>query len=116
ACLGGDVPSFEAAHALFRRAARRFGPDLITAAFGREARRLDLPWYRLKIPGEHVQLGQGVHGRYMYQALTDGVGSTSRLMSQDKFLTNRMLGAAGVPVLPMMEVSSEAGAVAAAGR
>src|SRR5204863_2672167 len=69
-----------------------------------------------KIPGEHVQLGQGVHRRYMFEALTDGVGAVSRLMSQDKFLTNRMLGAAGVPVLPMMEVSNEAGAVTAAER
>src|SRR5262249_14631032 len=117
ACFdAGDMASFEAAHALFRRAARQLGPDLITADFARAARRLDLPWYRLKIPGEHVQLGQGIHRRYMFEALTDGVGAVSRLMSQDKFLANRMLGAAGVPVLPMLEVMSEAGAVAAAER
>jgi hypothetical protein len=118
ACLGGDDEraSFEAAQARFRSVARQLRAGLITAAFARAARRLDLPWYRLKIPGEHVQLGQGVHRRYMLEALTDGVGATSRLMSHDKFLTNRMLGAAGVPVLPMMEVTSEAGAVAAAGR
>ena len=48
--------------------------------------------------------------------MPDGVGATSRLISQDKFLTNRILGAAGVPVLPMMEVMSESGAVAAAQR
>jgi cyanophycin synthetase len=117
ACLGaGDIASFEAALAFFRRATLQLGPDLITADLARAARRLDLPWYRLKIPGEHVQLGQGIHRRYMFEALTDGVGAVSRLMSQDKFLTNRMLGAAGVPVLPMMEVSNEAGAVAAAER
>src|SRR5882724_4294492 len=118
ACLPGDdgLVSFQSALAAFRRAARQLGADLMTAAFAREARRLDVPWYRLKIPGEHVQLGQGVHRRYLFEALTDGVGATSRLMSQDKFLTNRILGACGVPVLPMMEVSSEAGAVAAAER
>src|SRR5260221_3762704 len=118
ACLPGDDrwADFQAAQAAFARAARALGPDLPTAAVGREARRLDVPWYRMSIPGQHVQIGQGVHRRFLYHGDSDGIGAISRLMSQDKMLTNRILAAAGVPVLAMTEVSSEAGAIKAAER
>src|SRR5262249_48026705 len=58
ACLGGeeDMATFKAAHAAFRRAAGRLAADPTTAAVVREARRLDAPCYRLRIPGQHLQL------------------------------------------------------------
>jgi cyanophycin synthetase len=118
ACLAGQdqVPAFEAALASFRNAARRMSADITTAAVAREARQLDIPWYRLKIPGQFVQLGQGVHRRYLFDSTSDATGAISRLMSHDKQLTNRILRAAGVPVLPMAEVTNEAAAIAAAER
>ena len=44
----------------------------------------------------------------------DATGAISRLISQDKQLTNRLLRAAGVPVPAMAEVMNEAAAIAAA--
>jgi len=117
ACLDdGRVAAFEAALAAFRSAAHQHAADITTAALAREARRLDLPWYRLKIPGQLIQIGQGTHRRFLFDSTSDATGAISRLMSQDKHLTNRLLRAAGVPVLAMAEVTNEAAAVAAAER
>src|SRR5260221_10269135 len=117
ACLDdGGVAAFEAALAAFRSAAQQYGADITTAALAREARRLDLPWYRLKIPGQLIQVGQGTHRRFLFDSTSDATGAISRLIAQDKQLTNRLLRAAGVPVLAMAEVMNEAAAIAAAER
>src|SRR5438552_407032 len=116
ACLGGDdrLVSFKAAFATFMRVQHRHSADIVTAGVAREARRLDVPWYRLRNPGQHVQIGQGIHRRYLFDATSNATGAIASLMSNDKMLTNRILGAVGVPVVPMIEVSSEAAAVRAA--
>jgi len=117
ACLDDRrVAAFEAALAAFRSAAHQYAADITTAALAREARRLDLPWYRLKIPGQLIQIGQGTHRRFLFDSTSDATGAISRLMAQDKHLTNRLLRAAGVPVLAMAEVMDEAAAIAAAER
>ncbi len=118
ACFGGDdqLASFKAAFAMFLRVAHRHSADIITAAVAREARRLDIPWYRLRNPGQLVQIGQGTHRRYLFDATSNATGAISSMMSGDKMLTNRILGAVGVPVLPMIEVSSESAAIRAAER
>ena len=117
ACLeDGRAAAFEAALAAFRSAARQYAADITTAALAREARRLDLPWYRLKIPGQLIQIGQGTHRRFLFDSTSDATGAISRLMAQDKQLTNRLLRAAGVPVLAMAEVMDEAAAITAAER
>jgi UDP-N-acetylmuramyl tripeptide synthase len=117
ACLGdGEVAAFEAALAAFRSAAQQYAADSTTAEVARAARRLDLPWYRLNAPGQFIQIGQGVHRRHLLGGTSDATGAISRLISQDKQLTNRLLRAAGVPVLAMAEVMNEAAAIAAAER
>ncbi len=117
ACLDeGRVAAFEAVLAAFRSAAQQYAADITTAALAREARRLDLPWYRLKIPGQLIQIGQGTHRRFLFDSTSDATGAISRLMAQDKQLTNRLLRVAGVPVLAMAEVTNEAAAIAAAER
>ena len=54
-----------------------------------------LPWYRLKAPGQFIQVGQGMHRRHLLGSTSDATGAISRLISQDKQLTNRLLRAAG---------------------
>src|SRR5258706_1485971 len=116
ACLDAQGAAFEAALAAFRSATQQYAADAATAEVAREARRLDLPWYRLKIPGQFIQIGQGVHRRHLLGSTSDATGAISRLIAQDKQLTNRLLRAAGVPVLAMAEVVKEAAAIAAAER
>jgi UDP-N-acetylmuramyl tripeptide synthase len=117
ACLDDDqVSPFEAALAAFRSAVQQYAADPVTAEVAREARRLDLPWYRLKAPGQFIQIGQGTNRRHLLGSTSDATGAISRLISQDKQLTNRLLRAAGVPVLAMAEVMNEAAAIAAAER
>src|SRR5262249_23414416 len=70
----------------------------------------------LKIPGQLIQIGQGTHRRFLFDSTSDATGAISRLMAQDKQLTNRLLRVAGVPVLAMAEVMSEAAAITAAER
>jgi cyanophycin synthetase len=113
ACRPGQEASedFHAALATFEQAERRLRADITTVAVARAARRLDVPWFRLNVPGQFVQLGQGVHRRFLLDTTADSTGFVSRHMSQNKALANRLLRAAGVPVLPMREVSSESDAV-----
>ncbi|MFO1059196.1 MAG: Mur ligase family protein [Dongiaceae bacterium] len=116
ACRPGEEASddFRTALAAFERAARRLGADLNTLVLARAAARLDVPWYRLDVPGQFVQIGQGAHRRFLRHTTADSTGFVSRHMAQNKALTNRLLRAAGVPVLPMREVGSEAEAINAA--
>ncbi|MFO1057461.1 MAG: Mur ligase family protein [Dongiaceae bacterium] len=116
ACQPGEdrMAPFKAAYAAFLATAERLAAGPTTAAIARQAQRLGVPWQRLMIPGRFVQLGQGVHGRYLLDGAGDTTGAVSLLMAQDKMLTNRLLRAAGVPVLPMVEVASEASAIRAA--
>src|SRR5258706_2151177 len=116
ACLDAQGAAFEAALAAFRSATQQYAADAATAEVAREPRRLGLPWYRLKMPGQFIQIGQGSHRRHLLGSTSDTTGAISRLIAQDKQLTNRLLRAAGVPVLAMAEVMNEAAAVAAAER
>ncbi|MFO1059750.1 MAG: hypothetical protein U1E53_22625 [Dongiaceae bacterium] len=113
---GGDLAAFEAVHAEFLWWARALHLDITARVFAQEARRLGIPWFRLRVPGPFVQIGQGVHRRYLYNATADSTGVISRLMSQDKALTGELLAGAGIPVLPSQEVWDERQAVAAAER
>jgi cyanophycin synthetase len=116
-CAGEDaMAAFEGSHRAFAGLARLLRPDITTQALGQEARRLGIPWFRLRVPGQFVQIGQGVHRRYLHDSTGDSSGVISRMMSQDKRLTNELLAAAGIPVLPIREVWNEGQAVAAAER
>jgi cyanophycin synthetase len=65
---------------------------------------------------DHVLSDNSGHRRFLFDSTSDATGAVSRLMSQDKHLTNRLLRAAGVPVLAMAEVMNEAAAITAAER
>jgi len=93
ACLGdGQVPVFEAALGAFR-SAPAIRRRRATAAVAPEARRLRLPWYRLKMPGRSSR-SAGSHRRHLL-AHQRADRAISRLIAQDKQLTNRLLRAAG---------------------
>jgi cyanophycin synthetase len=116
ACRPGavDEGAFAAACAAFAWWRQALQLGITARVFAREARRLGIPWYRLRIPGPFVQIGQGVHRRCLWNSTADSSGVISRLMSQDKALTSELLAAAGIPVLPSREVWDERQAIAAA--
>ncbi|MEX2458415.1 MAG: cyanophycin synthetase [Actinomycetota bacterium] len=88
-----------------------FGPS--TQALIDEAVSRDIPWIRLN---EHslVQLGQGVHQRRIRATMTSQTSSLAVDIASDKKLTNKLLGAAGVPVPRSQVVLQEDEAVRAA--
>jgi cyanophycin synthetase len=106
--------ALRAARVAFAEAARRLGADETTVAVASAARRLGVPWYRLDGPGRFVQIGQGVHRRFLLGTADDSTGFVSRQIAQDRAVTAGLLRGAGVPMPPMREVDNEAEAIAAA--
>ena len=90
-----------------------FGPS--TQALIDEAASRDIPWIRLN-EASLVQLGQGVHQRRIRATMTSATPALAVDIAGDKKLTNRLLGAAGLPVPHSMVVRGEDEAVAAAKR
>jgi cyanophycin synthetase len=118
ACLGGAErwAAFQDSFGLMDGVARSLAAEPGTALLARTARRLDIPWYRLGIPGQLAQLGQGAARRFMHGTLTDASGAASGLAVRQPASAYRLLRAAGLPVPAVIEVTSPEEAAAAAER
>jgi cyanophycin synthetase len=91
---------------------RAFGPS--TQALIDEAASRDIPYIRLN-EQSLVQLGQGKYQRRIRATMTSSTPSLAVDIAGDKNLTNRLLGAAGLPV-PRSEIVRTADDAAAAAR
>ncbi|MGH2723752.1 MAG: cyanophycin synthetase [Actinomycetota bacterium] len=92
---------------------RAFGPS--TQALIDEAASRDIPYIRLN-EASLVQLGQGTYQRRIRATMTSLTPALAVDIAGDKNLTNRLLGAAGLPVPRSETVRTEDDAVAAAKR
>ncbi len=103
------VAELESLILLAERAA--FGPS--TQALIDEAVSRDIPFIRLN-EASLVQLGQGVHQKRIRATMTSATPALAVDIAGDKKLTNKLLGAAGVPVPKSQVVREEDEAVRAA--
>jgi cyanophycin synthetase len=103
------VAELESLIMLAERAA--FGPS--TQALIDEAVSRDIPFIRLN-EASLVQLGQGVHQKRIRATMTSATPALAVDIAGDKKLTNKLLGAAGVPVPKSQVVREEDEAVRAA--
>ncbi|MEO5834631.1 MAG: cyanophycin synthetase [Nakamurella sp.] len=106
---------FTEEHEAFLRMSQRvaFGPS--TQAILDEAITRDIPWQRLN-SASLIQLGQGVHQHRIRATMTSITSSLAVDIASDKELTNRLLGAAGLPVPSSDTVRTADGAVQVARR
>lgn len=72
------------------------GPS--TACIVDAATARNIPFMRLLETGNLVQLGQGIHSRYIWTAETDNTAAIAENISRDKALTKSLLRACGIPV------------------
>lgn len=93
-----------------------FGLNQSTLALARAALAREIPAYRLAVPGQFVQLGQGARGRRIMETLSDCTSSIGNMLSRDKLMTNLLLHRQGIPTPGTMLVSSTNEALAIARR
>jgi cyanophycin synthetase len=108
----GTDDTLAADHQEFRTTAGRFTLSHHTAPLAREAARRGIPWYR--VSGDHVQLGQGVHGRHILKTAIETTGLIGHLLTQSKAATSNILAGLGLPVMPLKEVFNQDQALQAA--
>lgn len=81
----------------FRHTARQLGMNQTNIALARAAWKRGIPYWRLPIPGQHLQLGQGRQRQRIIETVTERTSALARSLSSDKFATASLLSACGVP-------------------
>lgn len=87
------------------REVRLLGPS--TAAVVARAEERGIPWYRLD-RYNLVQLGTGKYQKRIRATITSDTGVLAVETADDKYLTNRMLAEAGIPVPPAVRTADPA--------
>ena len=109
-----DVADLRRAHAEFRAAARRSGLNPNAMLIARAAVRRDIPFYRIDGSSRLVQLGQGIHRRWIDGAVVQGSGEVGDLISRDKVQAASLLESVGLPTTRPRAVQTLAQALEAA--
>ena len=73
-----------------------------------------IPWHRISLDAQYVQIGQGRWQHRMRETVTDREGVIAIELQRNKIFSQRVLGAAGLPSTSAMAVSSADQAVEAA--
>ena len=110
----GAIEPVNREYLAFRATNRRRSLNQSTLAMVRAAHRQNIPHYRFRVPGELVQLGQGVHRQIIFETMTQNIDATSLMVSADKLASRRLFLSMGIPALPMIETFSAEDAVRAA--
>ena len=80
-----------------RQTAYHFGLNQSTLALARSALQRGIPHYRINMPGQLLQLGQGRYRKRVMETATDDTSSVGIMISRDKFKTASLLRAQGMP-------------------
>ncbi len=88
--------------------------DMSALALIEAAEARDIPWFRIDPSRRFVQFGHGRHQQRIHETVTDSIGATGAQISNNKSMTNVILGELGLPVPAQRVADSAVKAVKAA--
>ena len=89
-----------------RATMRRHGLNQSNMALARGALVRGIPHYRLAVPGQFLQLGQGCKRKRVMETATEDTSSIGQMISRDKLLTAFLLQGQGLPTSQPQAVTS----------